>query len=369
MEFVVVADPYMTPSVVAFADIFLPLKMTNERDSMRVWWTPLRAMKAVSDYYEAKSDEELIVAFGHVMNPELFDRRWPTVEALLQDYLDVGFNIIDEEGHCFKSAGRSKAGMLEVDDVHTDYWKKHHDDGECSFEHLVERGGYEYDDFCNTYYKYKKGMLRTDGQVGFATPTGRIELIPFATFGAWGIDPYPKHHESVSLTKWLNDPKFKEKYPFICMNGSRSYEFFHSENRQQATMREFHPDPLVRVSTKTAEEYSLADGEWIWLENDQGRCRQKVKVDSVLNPNYIHAEHGWWFPEKEASFPSLYGAFDSNINNLTHSYETGPGGIGNPYKSICCKIYKCTEENSKVTPGEQVLVKGGFRTWEPMNPF
>ena len=176
VEFCVVADPYMTPSAVAFADIFLPLKTTAERDSMRVWWTPLRAMKSVSEWYEAKSDEELIVALGLKLNPELFEKRWPTVEALLQDYLDVGFNLYDPEtGKSYKSAGRSKAGMIEVEDVHTDFWKKHHADGECSFDALVQKGGYEYDDFCATYYKYEKGLLRPDGQPGFSTPSGRIE--------------------------------------------------------------------------------------------------------------------------------------------------------------------------------------------------
>ena len=363
VEFCVVADPYLTPTAIAFADIFLPLKTTAERDSMRVWWTPLRAMKAVSEWYEAKSDEELIVALGNKLNPELFQKRWPTLEALLQDYLDVGFNIYDPEtGKSYKSAGRSKAGMIEVDDVHTDYWKKHHADGECSFDALVEKGGYEYDDFCATYRKYEKGMLRPDGQPGFATPSGRIELVPYMTFGAWGIPPLAEHVESLSVNRWLTDPEFKKEYPFICINGSRSYEFFHSENRQQATMREFHPWPIVKISTQTAEEYGISEGEWIWIENTEGRCRQKVTIDPTLNPNYIHAEHGWWFPEQEPAFPNLYGTFDCNINNLTASYETGQGGIGNPLKSIVCKIYKCDETVDEPAPGEVVTQLGGFRS-------
>jgi anaerobic selenocysteine-containing dehydrogenase len=364
-EFVVVADPYITPTAVACADLFLPLKTTAERDSMRVWWTPLRAMKSVTEYYEAKSDEELIVELGKRLNPDLFNRRWPTLEALLQDYLDVGFNVVGEDGKFYKSAGRSKAGMVEVPDIHTEYWKKHN--GEGSFQKLVEQGGYEYDEFCATYYKYEKGLLRPDGQVGFATPSGRIELVPHVTFGAWGISPYPKHLESVTAEKWLHDPAFRKEYPFICINGSRSYEFFHSENRQQQTMREFHPDPLVKISPQTADEYELHDGDWIWLENSQGRCKQKVKIDSTLNPNYVHAEHGWWFPEAEPAAPSLFGTFDSNINNLTHSYETGPGGIGNPLKNICCKIYKVREGDK--LPGVVITQEGGFKTWEPRKSF
>jgi anaerobic selenocysteine-containing dehydrogenase len=105
----------------------------------------------------------------------------------------------------------------------------------------------------------------------------------------------------------------------------------------------------------------LSEGDWIWLENSEGRCRQKVKIDPTLNPNYVHAEHGWWFPEAEAAAPKLFDSFECNINNLTHSYETGPGGIGNPLKSICCRIYKCTEENMSPTPGEVITRLGGFR--------
>jgi anaerobic selenocysteine-containing dehydrogenase len=363
----VVADPYLTPTAVGCADLFLPLKMTNERDSMRVWWTPLRAMKSVSEWYEAKSDEELIVALGNRTNPQLFNRRWPTLEALLQDYLDVGFNVIGEDGKYYKSAGRSKAGMVEVPDIHTDFYKRHADTGDGSFMDLVARGGYEYDDFCHTYLKYEKGLLRPDGAVGFATPSGRIELIPHVTFGAWGISEWPEHRDSITMKKWLNDPEFKKEYPFICINGSRSFEFFHSENRQQKTMREFHPDPLVKVSPQTAEEYDLHDGDWLWMENSQGRCKQKVKIDPTLNPRYVHAEHGWWFPETEPAFPNLFGTFDSNINNLTHSYETGPGGIGNPLKNICCKIYK-VQEGDKL-PGQVITQEGGFKTWTPKESF
>ncbi|MDR0500476.1 MAG: molybdopterin-dependent oxidoreductase [Coriobacteriales bacterium] len=362
IEFCVVADPYLTPTAVAFADIFLPLKTTAERDSMRVWWTPLRAMKGVSEWYDAKSDEELVIALGLKLNPELFQKRWPTMDALKQDYLDTGFNIYDEQtGKSYRSAGRSKAGRIEVADAHTNYYHKHKDNGDGTYDNLVQRGGYEYDDFCATYRKYEKGMLRPDGSPGFATPTGRIELVPFITFGAWGIEPYATHRESISATRWLNDAEYKAKYPFICINGTRSYEFFHSENRQQKTMREFHPWPLVKVSSQTAKEYGISDGDWLWLENSEGRCRQKAVIDPTLNPNYVHAEHGWWFPEAKPEFPHLFDSFECNINNLTHSYETGPGGIGNPLKSICCRIYKCTKENMSPTPGEVITKLNGYR--------
>ncbi len=341
--------------------------MSCERDSVRAWWSPLRLMKGVTEYYEAKSDEEVIIALGLRFNPELFERRWPTVEALLQDTLDVGLNVVDENGQGYRSAGRSKTGMIPVDDVHTDFYKKHADTGDGGFMDLVKRGSYEYDTFSDTYYKYEKGMLRPDGQVGFNTPTGRVELIPFITYSAWGIDPYPIHRESITSERFLSEPEFREEYPLICINGVRSYEFFHSEHRNLKTMREFHPDPLVTISPKTAEEYGVIEGDWVWLENSQGRCKQRVKIDVSLNPNWISAEHGWWFPETEPAEPNLFGTFDSNINNLTHNLETGYGGVGSPIKSITCKMYK-VKEGDKM-PGQVVTREGGFKTWTPGESF
>ena len=226
----------------------------------------------------------------------------------------------------------------------------------------MEQGGYEYDEFNDTYEKFAKGMLRSDGTPGFATPSGRIELIA-PTFQAWGIDPFPKHYESVAQAQWTTDEDYRKKYPFTIINGNRSYEFFHSENRQQKTMREFHPVPYVQVSKQTAEEYGLADGEWIWIENHVGRCKQCVKINPALQPQYLVAEHGWWFPEGDGNAPSLFGSFDCNINNLTYSFETGEGGIGAPFKSIVGRIYKVQEGDT--LPGEQILEKGGFRAIPP----
>lgn len=358
-EFIVVADPYMTPTMAAFADIALPLKMSIERDSMRVWWTPLRTMKAITSYGECKSDEEVIVWLGNRLNPELFNKRWPDIDHFLQDYLDTGFNFINEDGSGLKTAGRNKAGADTVADAHTEFYRKH-DKGKKTFLDIVHQGGYEYDAFNATYEKYAKGMLRADGSIGFATQSGRIELIS-PTYKVWGIDPLPKHYESKSQIALLTDPESAKEFPFTIINGNRSYEFFHSENRQQETMREFHPVPYVQVSPQTAEEYDLANGEWIWLENGIGRCKQCVKINPALQPQYIVAEHGWWFPEEDGNAPHLFGSFDCNINNLTHSFETGEGGIGAPFKSITGRIYKVTEENSKILPGEQVTVHGGFR--------
>lgn len=363
IEFIAYADPIMTPTIVALADLVVPVSMSPERDSARTWWTPLRAMKKVSTFHEAKSDEEIAIWLGKRLNPELFIR-WDTAEDLINDYLLTDLAVVDEDGTVKKSNFSAAAD---------DKWG--HDSGadnttvttKCpiTFQELVDLGGHLYDEWNATYYKHEKGLLRPDGGVGFNTPSGRIELIP-TTFDAWGIPKYPVY-TPVSCSKEAA-PELFEEYPFYFINGARSYEFFHTEHRWAKTMREFHPEPLCMISPETADEYDLKDGDWIWIENWDGRCKQMVKIFPGMDKRFISAEHGWWKPEEEPSEPHLYGCFDYNVNNLTHAYESGPGNIGAPIKCLLAKIYKVTPENEYPAPGEQVTRLGGFRDYEPGKP-
>jgi anaerobic selenocysteine-containing dehydrogenase len=363
IEFIAYADPFMTPTIVALADLVVPVAMSCERDSARTWWTPLRAMKKVSTFHEAKSDEEIALWLGKRLNPELFVR-WDSAEDLINDYLLTDLAVVGEDGTVrksnFSAATDDKWGHDSGADDSTVTTK-------CpvTFQQLVDLGGHLYDEWNATYYKHEKGLLRPDGSLGFNTPSGRIELVP-TTFDAWGIPKLPVY-TPVSCSKDLR-PDLFEEYPFYFINGARSYEFFHTEHRWAQTMREFHPEPLVKISPKTAEEYGLKDGDWVWIENWDGRCKQMVSVFPGIDERFISAEHGWWKPEEEASEPHLCGCFDYNVNNLTHAYESGPGNIGAPIKCLLAKIYKVTEENASPSPGEQVTRLGGFRNYQPAKP-
>ncbi|NTW29242.1 MAG: molybdopterin-dependent oxidoreductase [Coriobacteriia bacterium] len=321
IDFVVVADPFMTPTAVACADIVLPVAMSCERNSVRTWWTPARSISKCSSYYEAKSDEDIVLTIGKALVPD----NWPWKD-------DKEFST------WYLTDQRAKNG--------TTY--------EGDFEELQARGGFKYWDWDATYKKYEKGMCREDGALGFDTPTGRFELWSYG-YVHWGVDPMPYHIEPKDGP--ANPEMFKD-YPIIATCGGRSYEFFHSENRQLPTMREFHPDPLVMINPSTAAEYDISEGDWIWIESPHGRFRQKATLFVGIKPGVVHAEHGWWFPEKEAAEPVLFGTFDSNPNNLTKAFETGQGGIGSGIKSFLVRVYKCQEGDTM--PGEQVTRLGGF---------
>ena len=327
IPYCVVADPFMTPTAVAHADIVLPVAMSCERNAVRTWWTPARSISKCTTYYEAKSDEQIILDLGRRLKPENWP--WKDDEELSTWYL-------------------------------TDQYAKGGTRYEGDFHELQERGGYKYDPWDAEYYKYEKGMCRPDGNPGFDTATGRFEFWSWG-YNHWGVDPMPYHIEPKDSP--VSTPEKFQEYPLIATSGGRSYEFFHSEHRQLETMREFHPWPLVTMHPDTAAEYGIEDGDWVWIETTHGRCRQKAFLFPGIKPNTIHMEHAWWFPEEEAAEPSLYGTFDSNINNMALNFETGQGGIGSGIKSFLARIYKYEEGDQM--PGEKVTREGGWGDYIP----
>ena len=181
-------------------------------------------------------------------------------------------------------------------------------------------------------------MLRPDGQPGFNTPTGRIELWSFG-FDHWGVDPLPYHIEPPESP--LSTPDTFKEFPIILSGGGRSFEFFHSEHRQLPTMREFHPVAARHGESRRLPEVRrarTASGSG-WRTAAARRFKQKVKATIEVTPGRVHAEHGWWFPEQEGAEPNFYGTYESNLNNMTEAFRTGQGGIGSAIKSMLCKIY------------------------------
>jgi anaerobic selenocysteine-containing dehydrogenase len=301
LDFVVVLDLFMTPSAMAMADIVLPVASALERDTIRAeswgnaWWGPVRTINKIIQVGECKSDEEILLDIGKRLNPDAFP--WESVEEML-DF------------------------MLEPS-------------GE-TFAELREKGYPEYYPF--TYKKYEKGLLM-GGEKGFNTATGKF-MLHAPMFAKSGADPLP-FYEEPPLSP-ITSPEAKE-YPLVLTTGYRTWGLFHSEHRQIPEMREIQNYPEVEIHPDTAEKHGIKEGDWVWVENNIGRFRQKAKVTPTIHPQVINAGHGWWYPEKPGPEPSLFGVWESNPNQCIPGGEQGPTGWCAPYKSSICKIYKDTE--------------------------
>lgn len=306
LDFVFASDVFMTPSISACADIVLPLATFAEADGVVAIQfgnvgTMVSAINKALTVGECKSDYEIMLELGKRLNPEL----WPYNNAR---ELLTGYVLKPSLG--------------------------------ITFDELCAKG-WMYIPF--SYKKYETGKLRPDGQLGFMTPTGRVELAS-TMFEQLGEDPLPYYEEPPYSP--YSTPELAKEYPFVLTTGARNFGYFHSEHRQIKTLRDLHPDPIVQLHPDTAKSLGIKEGDWVWIENMLGKCKQKVELLAGMHPKVVHAEHGWWFPEKAGGEPSLFGVWEANVNQLVPNNAVGRLGFGAPFKCMICKVYKAGDDIS-----------------------
>lgn len=315
VPYIVVCDCFITPTITAFADLVLPIAMSCECTGVRGWWAPIRTRTPVCDGGDAVGDEEMLRRLGHKFRPEVFP--WETE----REWID----------HVLELMPALNGKKLSYDEI--------------------QENVYIYAPF--EYKKYEKGLARRDSQIGFNTASGKCELY-VSIYDAAGVDPLPHFAEPAESP--YSTPELFEEFPLVLTTGQRAYEYFHSEQRQLKTMREFHPWPLLEINPKDAEKYGLKDGEWCWIQNVHGKCKQVVKFNEGMAEGVVSGEHGWWFPERDGSKEGGYfGVFESNINNLTTMCDVGDTGCGSPYRAQICKVYPVTSENEKYEMTQEEL--------------
>jgi len=155
-----------------------------------------------------------------------------------------------------------------------------------------------------------------------------------------GCDPLPQFYEPPESP--YSRPDLAEEYPLILITGGRHMPFYHSEHRQIPSLRKQRPHPFTQIHPETASRLGIKDGEWVWIETQRGRVRQKCKYFDGIDPRVVHAEHGWWFPEMPGEEPWLHGVWESNINVVVDDHPDHCNRIngGWPLRTGLCKVYR-----------------------------
>ena len=208
LDFVVVSDPFLTPTAVAFADVFLPaVHELRAQHAARYGGCRSRGMKKVTQFADVRSDDD------HRHGPSdsrLHPENFPWTD-------DIGWTndilVNDTPGY----------------------------DGD--FEQL-----------CKDVYVYP-GVRVPQAREGPAAPR-RAARFQHAVrphralqqhLRAVGLRPAAAVGGAILLAVRLAGA-VPSSTRFVLTTGARSVEFFHSEHRQLETSREFHPDPLFEMS-------------------------------------------------------------------------------------------------------------------------
>jgi anaerobic selenocysteine-containing dehydrogenase len=300
LDFVVAVDLFMTPSA-QFADVILPAASFLEKDSIRNWWVPLQSINKAITVGECKPDVEINFELAKRFNPNF---RWNNINELFDEIVKpsgLTFKQLQEKGWAFPPEGHPST----------------------------------------PYHRFEKGVLRPDKKPGFQTPSGKMELYS-SLREEWGLEPMP-HYEEPPFTP-VSQPELHQKYPLILSTGRRSPVYFGSEHRNIPWLRQIDPDPVVEIHPDTAKAHNIKNGEWVWVENWLGRCKLKAKVTPVVPKWMVMAAHGWWFPKKPGAEPSLFGVWESNVNQLIPMGSQGKDGLGAPIKQLLCRLCKVDGE-------------------------
>ncbi|MFQ6111276.1 MAG: molybdopterin-dependent oxidoreductase [Nitrospinota bacterium] len=298
VEFLVVADYYMTPSA-EMADIFLPAATQFEKTRMGEPPQGCNRLgnaftqKVIEPLGEARDDFQIC---GDILRRCGLGERWPWGSA--EEFFEK----------VFRRAG------LEPEEV-------------------AKRGLVEGE---IAYRKYEGDHYRPGG--GFDTPTGKAELYSTIYHGL-GYDPLPHYVEPPESPK--STPELAKEFPLVLTTGGRNPFYFHTQYRQIERLRKRAPDPIFLIHPDTARKFGIEEGDWAWIESPRGRCQQRAHLEPELDPRVVHAEHGWWYPERPVE-ENLHETWLSNINLLTPNKAPflDPGLGGYMLRGLLCRVYR-----------------------------
>lgn len=182
-------------------------------------------------------------------------------------------------------------------------------------------------------HKYKKYL-----EHGFRTPSKKVELFS-SVLKRMGYAPLPEYAEPPEGP--ISSPELLAEYPFVLITGSRSVEFFHSEQRQVASLLRLHPHPFCELHPTAAASAGISEGDWTVVSTMRGEAKFKAHVTEDIHPNVISVEHGWWFPERALEPESLW---ESNANCLTADVPPYDPAFGSyRLRGLLCNIRRCQQ--------------------------
>jgi anaerobic selenocysteine-containing dehydrogenase len=213
-----------------------------------------------------------------------------------------------------------------------------------SYNEMVEMGTY----FPSPTRFRKYTELLPNGQTrGFVTPSRKAEIFP-SFMQDLGYNPLPIYKELPETP--LSNPELAKKYPLRLTTGGRVSVLYHSENRVpgQGT-RSMFPWPRCYMHREDARELGIRDGDWVWIENERGRIRQKAQVDQAIVKGTVQVMPSWWYPELPAEEPWSQGIFMSNANVLTDgSVEASDKATGTwTCRGLLCRVYPCIDPEDR----------------------
>ncbi|MFC1849962.1 aminotransferase class V-fold PLP-dependent enzyme [candidate division CSSED10-310 bacterium] len=310
LDFLVCIDRQLTADA-AFADIVLPATTNYEIESYMVYGPLFRIReKIIEPVGEARNDFFILaelaarLGYGHL---------YPQNEEELLQYVlqGSGFTVAQV---------RESGGIVQIPTV------------------MMQ------------YKKWEKGLLRSDGQTGFETPSTLFE-ISSSILEEHGYDPLPLYTEPHEGP--LNQPTLAQKFPLVFNSGARVTSDFRSQHHGVPALIKERPEPTVTIHTTDATVRGIKNGDRVLVESPRGQVSMRAFVTDNIVSGTIDANMGGGGPVGPAAWQQC------NVNELTDLQRFDPISGFPIYKALLCDVVKADGESSRVeiSSGEYTSIK------------
>ena len=205
-------------------------------------------------------------------------------------------------------------------------------DGPVSVEDLkAHPEGIRYDAGRIEYRKYAKGLLRSDGKVGFNTPSGRLELVS-TLLKKYGYDGLPVYVEPIEGP--LGSPELYARYRLVLNTGARLQSAFRSQHLNIPGLLKLQPKPQVLINPVDAEARGISDGNRVWVESPRGRVGVWARVTDDVMTGQVELNVGGGSPIHAKEWR------DANANYVTDFDNRDPISGFPVFKALLCEVKK-----------------------------
>lgn len=254
--------------------------------------------------YDALMNQDLIIAFEHVMTPtaQLADYVLPGDSWLERPSMIAGISdqAMDPPGECrsIVSLWHELAKRMDLGDAFP--WET----AEQLLDYRLEPSGTTWPEAvaAGRTPNLHRGQHANSGErqyleKGFATPSGKVELYSSVLEGL-GFDPLPYYRDVPPLT---------DEYPMYLFIGLPDDEYYRTGHRHVPELRRRAQDPMLLLNEEDARSLGIEEGEWARVENSTGTVLGRVYIRSSMPTGLVRVPHGWWKPESRPGGENMSG--------------------------------------------------------------
>jgi cysteine desulfurase NifS len=181
--------------------------------------------------------------------------------------------------------------------------------------------------------------LRSDGQPGFETPTGKFEIAS-TTLEEHGYEPLPKYVEPPEGP--FGSPELALEFPLVFNSGARPQTDFRSQHHGIQGLLEGNPEPTVEINEEDARQRGIQTGDLVEVRSPRGRVPFRARVTEGIVMGAVECNMGGGTPVGPPAWREW------NVNELTDlgNYDEISGFP--VYKALLCEVSKIEDATPAV---------------------